>query len=95
MNDNSQVPTDSARRGKLPQDPVVIGNPERTKADFTYSMTPAKLVIRDTGKGEKSVIEDLAAVIRKIEYWHQGSLGTFKITVLDPDGKPVQIRPSE
>jgi hypothetical protein len=28
--------------GKLPQDPVVIGNPERTKADFSYSMTPVK-----------------------------------------------------
>jgi hypothetical protein len=86
---------DPSHHEKLPQDPVAIANPERTKADFTYSMTPAKLVIRDTGKGEKSVIEDLAAVIRKIEYWHQGSLGTFKVTVLDSDGKPVQICPSE
>jgi hypothetical protein len=34
-------------------------------------------------------------VIRKIEYWHQHSPGTFKITILDPDGKPVQIRPIE
>lgn len=75
---------------KLPQDPVVIGNPERTRADFTYSVTPTKLIIRDTGKGKKSVLEDLSAVIRKIEYWHQGSVANFELTVFDPEGKRVQ-----
>jgi hypothetical protein len=30
-----------------------------------------------------------------IECRHQGSVRNFELTVLDPDGKPVQIRPSE
>ena len=58
-------------------------------------MTPTKLVICDTGKGEKSVIEDLPAVLRKVEHWHQGSVERFELEVLDADGKPIQIRPSE
>jgi hypothetical protein len=35
-------------------------------------MTPATVKIQDTGKGKKSVADDLEAVLRKIEYWHQG-----------------------
>ena len=42
------------------RDPVTIGNPCRCKADFSYSITPTKLIIRDTGKGTKSVL-DIAA----------------------------------
>ena len=73
----------------MPPDPAHLTNPEHTRADFTYSITPTKLTIRDTGKGEKSVLEDLATVIRKIEYWHQGSVDHLELTILGPDSKEV------
>jgi hypothetical protein len=50
-----------------------------TKADFTYSITPGTISITDTGKGRASVTNDIEAVLRKIEYWHQGSIAGFKI----------------
>jgi hypothetical protein len=37
------------------------------QVDFTYSMTVKAIKIEDTGKGVKSVAEDLEAVLRKIE----------------------------
>jgi hypothetical protein len=40
-------------------------NPLACKADFTYSMTPATVKIQDTGKGQKSVADDLQALLRK------------------------------
>jgi hypothetical protein len=95
MKDDRPAGSASDFREELPHDPVAIANPELRRADFTYSITPTKMVICDTGKGEKSVIEDLPAVLRKLECWHQGPLSAFEITVLDPDGKPIQIRPSE
>lgn len=72
------------------RDPVTIGNPCRCKADFSYSITPTKLIIRDTGKGTKSVLDDLPAVIRRIEHWHQGSIAAFDITIFDPAGNLVK-----
>jgi hypothetical protein len=50
-----------------------------TQADFTYSITPNTISITDTGKGRRSVTNDIEAVLRKIEYWHQGSIAAFKI----------------
>jgi len=50
-----------------------------TQADFTYSITPNTISIVDTGKGRRSVTNDIEAVLRKIEYWHQGSITGFKI----------------
>jgi hypothetical protein len=44
-----------------------------TKADFAYSMTPDTISITDTTKGRLSLTNDIEAVLRKIEYWHQGS----------------------
>jgi hypothetical protein len=35
---------------------------------------PKTIKIRDTGKGRKSVGDDLEAVLRKIEELHQGSI---------------------
>jgi hypothetical protein len=43
-----------------------------TQADFTYSTTPDTISITDTGKGRSSVKSDIEAVLRKIEYRHQG-----------------------
>jgi hypothetical protein len=40
-------------------------NSAETAADFTYSMTVNVIRIHDTGKGAKSVDDDLEAVLRK------------------------------
>jgi len=55
-------------------------------ADFTYSITPDAISIVDTGKGSHSVTNDIEAVLRKIEYWHQGSIAEFKIMYRDEIG---------
>jgi hypothetical protein len=57
-----------------------------TKADFTYLITPSTISITDTGKGRASVTNDIEAVLRKIEYWHQGSIAGFKIMYRDEHG---------
>jgi hypothetical protein len=57
-----------------------------TQADFTYSLTPNTISITDTGLGRRSVTEDIEAVLRKIEYWHQGSIAAFKIMYRDEHG---------
>ncbi len=61
-------------------DPASFANPVATQADFTYSMTLNVIKIQDTGKGAKSVAEDLEAVLRKIKYWHQGSIAGCRIS---------------
>jgi hypothetical protein len=57
-----------------------------TQADFTYSITSSTIAIVDTGKGPRSVTNDIEAVLRKIEYWHQGSIAGFKIMYRDEHG---------
>jgi hypothetical protein len=49
-------------------------------------MTPKTVTIQDTGKGKKSVAEDLEAVLRKIEYWHQGSIARYRISYRSGQG---------
>jgi len=49
----------------------------RTRADFTYKITPTLISITDTGLGQRPVTEDIEAVLRKIEYWHQVSISSF------------------
>ena len=51
----------------MPSDPVGQLNLSRCDADFTYTMTVKAIKIQDTGKGTKSVLEDLKAPLRKIE----------------------------
>ena len=70
----------------MPPDLANQFNPLACQAGFTYSMTPRTLTIQDTGKGEKSVPEDLEAVLRKIEYWHQGSIARFRISYVSAQG---------
>ena len=60
-----------------------LSDPIRTRADFTYKITPEVISIVDTGLGKCPVNEDIEAVLRKIEYWHQGSITSFKIMCLD------------
>jgi hypothetical protein len=70
-------------------EPASMLNPEPCQADFTYSISPTKLVIKDTGQVAKTVLEDMPAVLRRIEYWHQGSVDYLKLLVLDPEGRKV------
>ena len=64
----------------------------RTRADFTYNITPAMISITDTGLGKCPVIEDIEAVLQKIEYWHQGSIAKFKIMCRDGKGFWHRVR---
>jgi hypothetical protein len=63
-----------------------LSEPTRTRADFTYKITPTVISIVDTGLGKCSVAEDIEAVLRKIEYRHQGSISSFKIMCRDGKG---------
>jgi len=54
-------------------------------------MTVKTMKIHDTGKGLKSVKDDLEAVLRKIEGWHQGSIAGFLISYRDRDGVRHEI----
>jgi hypothetical protein len=49
-------------------------NRSECQAEFTYTMSRKFIKIQDTGKGSKPVAEDLEAILRKIEAWHQGSI---------------------
>jgi len=53
-------------------------------------MRPTKLIIRNTGTGAKSVLEDLPAVLKNIEHWHQGSVANFELQVFDATGNRVR-----
>ena len=63
-----------------------LSDPTRTRADFTYNITPAMISITDSSLGTRSVTEDIEAVLRKLEYWHQGSIAKFKIMCRDGKG---------
>ena len=70
----------------MPPDLANQFNPLACQADFTYSITPNTIKIQDTGKGKKSVAEDLGAVLRKIEYWHQDSIARYRISYVSTQG---------
>ena len=63
-----------------------------TQADFTYHITPNTISITDAGKDGRSLTNDIEAVLRKIEYWHQGSIAAFKIMYRDENGMWDGIR---
>jgi hypothetical protein len=56
-----------------------LSEPPRTRALLTYKISPTVISISDIGLGSRSVIGDIEAVLRKMEYWHQGSVAKFKI----------------
>jgi hypothetical protein len=70
----------------MPPDLANQFNPLAGQADFTYSITLRTVQIQETGKGKKSVAEDLEAVLRKIEYWHQGPLARYRISYRSAQG---------
>ena len=56
------------------------------QADFTYAISPDVITITDLDLGNRSVTNDIENVLRKIEYWHQGSIATFRIMYRDSLG---------
>jgi hypothetical protein len=61
---------------------------------------PVAVEIQDIGKGKKSVADDLEAVLRKIEYWHQGSIAHYRMSywstqatehLVEWDGKMARV----
>ena len=75
----------------MPLDPVSQCNCSACQADFNYTMTVKTIKIRDTGKGTKSVADDLEAVLRKIENWHEGSIAGYKISYRDTEGLEHEV----
>ena len=51
-----------------------LSDPPRTRADFTYNITPAVISITDTGLGSRSAADDIETILRKIEHWHHNQL---------------------
>jgi len=49
-------------------------------------MSPDVIAITDLDLGNKSVTNDIENVLRKIEYWHQGSIAAFRIMYRDSEG---------
>ena len=87
----------------MPPDLANLFNPLACQADFTYSITPSTIEIQDTGKGKRSVGDDLEAVLLKIEYWHQSSIARYRISyrstqgtehLIEWDGKTARARRS-
>jgi hypothetical protein len=76
----------------MPVDPPSQRSRSASQADFTYKMTVNAIKIQDTGKGAKTVAEDLEAVLRKIETWHQEPVAGFRIIYRDTEGNehPIQ-----
>lgn len=87
----------------MPPDPASQRNRTECQEDFTYTMTVNAIKNQGTGKGAKSVADDLEAVLRKIEAWHQGSIAGHKISFRDAapgleqhvrwDGQGFEINP--
>ena len=69
-----------------------LSEPPRTHADFTYKISPIVISISDTGLGSRSALEDIEAVLWKIEHWHQGSIIAFKIMCRDGKGFWHRVR---
>lgn len=72
--------------GNMPADPASQRNRSACQADFTYTIAVKEIKTQDTGKGAKSVADDLEAVLRKIENRHQGSIAGFAISFRDARG---------
>jgi hypothetical protein len=70
----------------MPPDLANQFNPLTCQAEFTYTITPKAVKIQDTGKGKKSVGDDLEAVLLKIEYWHQGSISHYRMSYRSAKG---------
>jgi hypothetical protein len=58
--------------------------------DFRYSMRAN--VISITYLGTSSIHKEIRRILRKIEYWHMGSILSFKILYQDADGVGGEVK---
>jgi hypothetical protein len=75
---------------RMPADQPHQVNRVQTAADLTYTMNLNVVKIQGTGKRGKTVADDLAAVLKKIENWHQGSIAGYRISCQDTQGLEYQ-----
>jgi hypothetical protein len=70
----------------------------KTQADFTYSILGNVISIIDPDLGNRSVTNDIENVLRKIEYYHQGSIAAFHtmygVTTRKCQNCPVRENPN-
>jgi hypothetical protein len=64
---------------------ISLGSSDSTTAvaDFKYSMRGKVISITYLGSG--SINQDIVRILRRIEYWHQGSIKSFRILYHDAD----------
>ena len=62
---------------------AIVRRQAETHADFTYSISGNVVSIVDLDLGNRSVTNDIESVLRKIEHYHQGSIGGFRIMYRD------------
>ena len=60
-----------------------------TATDFKYSMSGKVISITYLGMG--SINEEIGRILRRIEYWHQGSVKSFRILYQDADGLDGEV----
>jgi hypothetical protein len=65
---------------------AIVRRQAETHADFTYSISGNVISIVDLDLGNRSVTNDFESVLRKIEHYHQGSIGGFRIMYRDSEG---------
>jgi hypothetical protein len=59
-------------------------------ADFKYSMSGKVISITYLGMG--SINEEIGRILRRIEYWHQGSVKSFRILYQDVAGLGGEVK---
>jgi hypothetical protein len=58
--------------------------------DFTYSMRGKVISITYSGTG--SINEKIERILRKIEYWHQGSVTSYRVLYQDAEGLGGEVK---
>ena len=71
---------------------AIVRRQAETHADFTYSISGNVISIVDLDLGNRSVTNDIESVLRKIEHYHQDSIGGFRIMYRDSEGFWDSIR---
>ena len=72
---------------------ITLGSSESTSstaADFTNSMRAKVISITYSGSG--LIHEKVERILRKIEYWHQGSIKSYRILYQDAAGIGGEVK---
>jgi hypothetical protein len=71
---------------------ITLGSSDSTAApeDFKYSMQGK--VISITYLGARSIDDEIERILRRIEYWHQGSITSYRILYQDAAGLGGEVK---